>query len=235
MSPRLIIISVLLFVAFSCKKETLTKTIALDAFHEITFNDAFEVELVQGVQNEITLIGDEKVIDELEYSVNDSILSLDKKSKWLWLNPDKNKIKVRITFVNLKKINAVESCNIYNKDTLHLQSLGIFFAGKMNEANLNLVCSGFYYWNNHPCGGKLTLSGNCDYIQLWNTALLQIEASEFHCQNGLIHNNAKADIHAWVEHDVECSIKGKGNIIFKTKPNFINLIDKSGDGEILFD
>lgn len=208
-----------IFLLLSCKKESLTKSIALNDFNQITFNSHFEVILIQGNEHKVEFVGYEKAIEQIEYKITDSTLTLENTSNFLWANPDKNKIKVFITFKSLKKVNANESCEITNQGTLSGDELGVFFASKLNEAKLNLAYNTFYYYNNHPCGGKLTLEGTCGFLKIWNYALMQVDASALISDHVLIENHSKGDCSVNTSKLIEYSVFGEGNIYCYGNPS----------------
>lgn len=209
---KLALYVILFATLFSCKKEELSQSQSLTYFNEINFESYFDVELIQGNETKIEYIGSEKAVTNLSISVEDSVLTLKNTSKSLWLNPDKNKMKIKITFQDLKQLNAYETCNIYSKDTLSGDELGLIFASKLNNANLKLNYNTFFYYNNHPCGGKLTLSGNCGYLKLWNYALMQVDASQLNSNLVTVENYSKGDCKVKTTNWIEYAIYGEGNI-----------------------
>ena len=219
----------------SCEKnaEVITKTDYLDVFHTITLDSYFDIVLIQGNEHSIKLVGNEKTIDEIEYTIEDSVLTLKNKSNNRWLSPKKNKFKLYLTFEQLKKINAIETCQIQCQDTIQGNELGIFFASKMNEANLKLNYSTIFYYNNHPCGGKLILSGNCSFLKIWNYALMQVDASELYSGHVLIENYSKGDCTIRVSNLLEYSIFGEGNIISYGNPNMIVSYTEQSIGKLI--
>lgn len=200
-------------------------------FDKILFESYFDVELIQGSENKIELIGAKKAVEHVKISLSDSILTLKNNSKSLWLNPDKNKLKVKITFQNLKLIRASQTCTIYSKDTIYGDELGVIFSSKLNNANLNINYTTFYYYNDHPCGGKLTLKGNCDYLKIWNFALMQVDASELNSSFVTIENYSKGDCRVKTNNWIEYGIFGEGNIFCYGNPISIKVNNDGANGK----
>lgn len=225
----------LLGMLTSCQKnkEISTETAFLSAFHTINFESYFDVILIQGNTHTIEIEGNEKVIKAIEYVVEDSVLTLKNKSNSMWLSPQKNKFKVYLTFGELKKINVIETCHIQSQGTIQGDELGVFFAGKLNEATLDVNYSTVYYYNNHPCGGKLTLSGSCSFLKIWNYALMQVEASELYSNHVLIENYSKGDCSVRVSDLLEYSIFGEGNIIAYGNPNSLVSYTEESIGQLI--
>jgi hypothetical protein len=227
-----LVLYILFFAAlFSCQKEELSQSQALGYFDKINFESYFDVELIQGNETKIVYIGSEKAVKNLSITVEDSVLTLKNTSNWLWLNPDKNKMKLKITFQDLKQLNVYESCEIFSKDTLTGDELGVIFASKLNNANLKLNYNTFFYYNNHPCGGKLTLSGSCNYLKIWNYALMQVDASELNSHLVTIDNYSKGDCKVKTPNWIEYAIYGEGNIYCYGNPTQVVAKNSSTKGK----
>ncbi len=101
---------------------------------------------------------------------------------------------------------------------------------KANQANLELACNSFYYWNNFPTGGKLTLTGAVDILTLWNTAIMSVDAKELTARSALVDNSSKENCEITVLEKLEYSISGVGDIHLYGSPREIieNEISSSG-------
>ena len=106
-------------------------------------------------------------------------------------------------------------------------------ASKLNEAVLQLNCTTFYYWNNHPCGGKLTLSGTVQNLRIWNFALMSVEAKDLTAYDALVENSSQGDCEVTVTGKLEYSIKNSGNIYLHGHPPQIVLKEKTSTGELI--
>ncbi|MES2589169.1 MAG: DUF2807 domain-containing protein [Bacteroidota bacterium] len=232
-----IYLCILLFLIFSCKKEssTLSELTSTEYFNEISLNSYFEVVLIQRNEHAIQLEGKEKRFDKIDFEVKDSVLTIKNSSKGVWLNPDKNKIKLYITFKDLKKINLNESCEVSNLGTLSGNELGIVCASKLNEAKLNLNYSTVYYWNNFPCGGKIELSGNCSFLKIWNFALMQIDAKNLLTEHVLVENSSKGDCSVYTNELIEYSIFGEGNVKVFGNPTTIIKKEVTSNGKLILE
>lgn len=148
----------------------------------------------------------------------DSTLHFKNEYKGAFLHPKKNDVKIYVTVKDLKLIHADETCKIFSTNTLSGSDLGIIFAGKLNEASLDLNYQSVYYWNNFPCGGKLQLSGSCNELKIWNYALMSVDAQELISQNVFIENSSKGDCSVHAVQGIEYSIFGEGNILLTGQP-----------------
>jgi hypothetical protein len=232
------IIVLLLFgiILNSCakKNELIQQEIMLEYFDQITFERYFEVVLIQGDEQKIIVESNRKQAQKLNYTIIDSVLTIDSKARNTWINPDKNKVKLTIYFKNLKKLNVDESCEISSLGTISGEELGIIFASKLNEASLDLNYNTIYYWNNFPCGGKLNLTGNCQELKIWNYALMSVNAENLISKNAFINNSSKGDCTLNVSDFLEYEIHGEGNIRIIGVPSFIKKIEEKGLGKLIY-
>jgi hypothetical protein len=168
-----------------------SKEIVLDDFDTLTLKSVFEVYLIQGTENKIKLEGAENILKKVEIDNNNKTLKLLNTNKVSWLQPSNNKIKVYLTVKNIRRINANETCNIQSLNTITGNEIGMVLTSKYNQANLDLDCTTFYYWNNFPCGGNVKLSGKTKELKILNVALMAIDARDLEAEYVLITNTSK--------------------------------------------
>ena len=223
---------VLIVFFWSCSKpEALeSKFVKLEAFDKIAFNNPFDIYLTEDTCYSLEIIADGDRIKNIDYSLVDSVLTLTNRTKFKWLKPTKNKIEIYIHSKPLKKVWLNETCHLHTLNPITSESFGLILKSKMNEATLDLDCRGFYYWNNFPCGGKLTLKGKAHHIKLWNYAILTIDAQELTTQEALVENNSQGDCTVNVSEELVYSITNSGNINLYGNPNRVikNEISSSG-------
>lgn len=222
MKQQLILLCILnLFI--SCKKEIVDSNRVIDIlpFEQIELNDAFELLVTEGDHYSIEIIGDEKIIDYIDADVINKTLFIEDTRGIKWLSPRKNKIKIHVTSLPLKTITASDGCNIKTLNAITSLEFGLILKGKSNEANLELDCKKFFYWNNFPSGGKVTLSGKTEMLKIWNFAIMSVDAKDLTAQNAIIENNSQGDCEVRVLNKLEYSINEKGNIHLYGKPSEI--------------
>jgi hypothetical protein len=205
---------------------------SLEEFDTVTFNSSFEVFLIQGSENSIKIEGAERIIDEIDFTITNNILTIKNSFKHGWLHPSKNKVKVYLTVNQISRINANETCNIKSVNTLVGTEIGLVFTGKLNEAALDLNCNTFYYWNNFPCSGKVTLSGNTNELKIWNVALMAIDAQNLVSNYVLVDNASKGDCKFTCIQTLDYSISGEGNIYVSGNPSTIIKTAESSTGKL---
>lgn len=223
----------LLPLYYSCKNDPSVEEIEynnLPPFDEIILKGVFHVYLRQDTLFSIKIKGNKDFIDGVRFISDSGKLTFYNDSRWMWLRPENNDVELYITADQPKKISAFETCLIETVNPVITHEFGLELGYKYNEANLELNCHTFYYWNDFPCGGKLTLTGNTKELKLWNFALMAVDASGLTTDYALIDNYSQGDCRAFVRDVLEYSIHGEGNIYLYGNPDSIveNGISDSG-------
>lgn len=211
---KLLFITTLLLI-LSCSKdeETLHLYHHTEAFHTLQLNDAFEVEIIEQADYGIEIIGSESFVEKTVFSVQDCTLSIRNDKKYKWTDPGGNTIKIVVKGMGLKAVHANESCQIKSLNPITTREFGIILKSKTNTADILVDNQIFYYWNNFPCGGKLTIRGKTNELKLWNYAIMSVDASALQAKIGYIENASKGDCTVNLSERLDYKIEGEGNII----------------------
>lgn len=223
-----------LSLLLSCSKRTAMKTfdVSLDAdFTELFFDSHFEVILTQATENQLTVECTEHTFSKLTFTLENNTLRIKNRAKFAWGRPKKNDVKLYLSVKNLSKIYANETCKISTNGPLISDDLGLIFASKLNEADLELDCKTFYYWNNFPCGGKLSLRGKVDFLKVWNFALMQVDATNCLAKQVLVENSSKGDCSFRAIEQIDYSIHGEGNVNCYGQPAKVIATKLDGKGQ----
>ena len=223
----------LIFVRCTKEKPTETVKISLSEFDTLTLNNVFDVYLIQGDSNFVTIEGNPKIIEKVRAEVTNNTLNFYNDFGGKWLYPSNNRIKLTITTNGLTRINAGETSNIQTLNTLTGNEIGIVMTSKLNQATLDINCNSFYFWNNFPCGGKLTLRGSVHELKIWAVALMAVDAQGLSADIATLENKSKGDISATVTQFLHYRIGGTGNIHLWGNPAQIVDTGSDGDGKII--
>jgi len=218
----------------SCQKDDeVVKEFELDRFKKIEFNHSFTVVFHTSSDFRIVATGSERFIEEMKItSAGDSVL-LGNDQSAAWLRPESNKIRLDVYCDSLFQINATESCDLRSADTLRSENLLVIVGSKLNIADLKVNCGTFGYYNVFPCSGVMTFSGKTDQLNIWNEALMEVEASSLSANRCFVQNNSAADCRVRVRDELQYSILNRGNIVLNGPCDLIEAIDQSGEGELL--
>lgn len=237
-SGKLILLGIntlILSFMMGCKKDPDARVIKQEitaAFKEIVLNDAFDLIIYQDSVFSIEIDAHEDFIENIEYTIADSILSIQNNSGKRWRNPETNKVSITIHCDKPRLIRANESCFIKTGNPIVSNEFGLVVYGKLNQADLELGGNVFYFWNNHPCGGKLKLRGKTDQLKLWSFAIMQVDASLCESRYGLVENFSKGDCEVHVTEKLDYSLQGEGNIRLKGNPA-LQLLKQTSTGSLI--
>lgn len=219
----------------SCKKENMhaSRLLHTEAFDKIEFNNPFDVFLTEGNAFSVEIVGAENTIENVSCSIENGVLSINNHTKFSWLSPKDNKIEIYIHSKALKEISANQTCNIRTQNAITSDNFGIILKSKANEANLELNCKNFYYWNNFPTGGKLVLSGMADKVSIWNYAIMSVDAKNLVSKMADVENSSNGDCEIQVLNSLKYSIKGFGNIHLYGNPAELIEMEHASSGKLI--
>lgn len=205
---------VILLLAASCSKkdDLINITQNLESFDTITINHTFNIYLIEDSVFEIEITAYEQHFNNIDFNIKNNCLVINDNTPLKFTSPTKNKVDIYIKSKPLSRINVNKTCNITTINPITSKHFGLVLASKSNQANLKLNCKNFYYWNNFPCGGKLTLSGECYSLKIWNCGLMVVDAEKLRSYNSLIENNSKGYCSTTTTNKLEYSISNVGNI-----------------------
>lgn len=207
----------------------------LSSFDIIEFNSVFEVYLTTDSIFSIKIEGHENTVKNISFNVEDSVLRVRNNARLKWLTPEDNRVKLYISSNHLREIRVKEMCYIETINTLVTDNLNLIIhpTPKLSEINMKLDCKQFFYWNNHQCGGKLTLSGKSNNLLIYSFALMSVDARALDTDYALVENNSKGDCEVMVRDKIEYSIRGTGNIYLYGAPKEIVLMEKMSTGKLI--
>lgn len=216
----------------SCSKkfDEVTVSYAFDTIDTLSLSSTFRVTLIQDTVDAIKITGSKYYVDKTTFTYTNGHLLVETKTKNKWAHPRKNKINLEVHLSSIKRINAYETCTIDCLNTLQGDVIGYTCSSKLNSASLRVNCTKFYFWNNFPCGGKLNIEGTANELNLWNYALMAVDARNLVSEIASLENHSKGDINASIHNSVNYSIYGSGNIILHQQPLQVIVGEQSGTG-----
>lgn len=230
----LLISTSLLYMSTSCSKDfkIVESYQSFTKIDTLSLSSVYTVELIQDTINAVEISGSAYYVTRTKMNLTNGHLEIKTLASNKWLHPRKNKVTLKIHLSKIKRINAYETCSITCINTLQSDTIGYTCSSKLNSAELNINCNTFYMWNNFPCGGKLTLTGNCNELKIWSYALLAVDASACTTQNAQLENHSKGTISAKVTNQVKYAIYGSGNIVLHQQPIELIPVNQSGTGSL---
>ncbi len=231
--------AILLMLLISCEKgfngdDVITKEQDLPVFKEIELHSVFNVYLIQDTFYSIKITGNEDFVEQTDIAIVGDVLRLENMYSMKWLRPRDNKVSLYITADCPRKISAVQTCYIETVNPIISDEFGLIFMSKLNQAQLELDCKTFYYWNNFPCGGRLALTGTVNRLKVLSCALMSVDASNLYAENAVVENDSRGICRVRVLNRLEYSIHGEGDIYLYGIPNEVIAGEITSSGKLVY-
>lgn len=243
---RIYIFIIIVISLFSCQKASdcfsssgkeIVVEQALANFDSLYVNDVFDIELIQDTINKICIKGKEAFVNSTYFNIENNTLILNNSHKCKFAKPKNNSVLINLHVKRISFIRLNASSKVFSNNTLfNYESIGLVATSKYNEADLNVNCDVFYYWNNHLNGGRINIKGQADIIKLWNVSLASVDASNLYVRKALVENSSKGYCKVNVSEILNCKIKGTGNVYCIGNPGEVNYVDSASiGGRLIFD
>jgi hypothetical protein len=229
---------ILLIVFCSCENNDLKPTTRLESFSHfeaIELNDVFDVYLEQSPTYSVEISGLGDTPDQISFAIKNDTLSITNLASNKWLHPETNRIKLLIRADNLREVTAHATCYFETVNPITSDNFRLIMGSevKLMEGRLELAGDYFLYWNNHLCGGKLTLTGSVSMLDITTFSTNSVDARNLVANQAYVQNNSKGNCEVFVKNRLEYSIRGTGNIYVYGNPPEILLGEKTASGKLI--
>ena len=203
---------------------TISRTTA--AYDEITVTGSFNVELVSGKEGNISIYGDENIINHIITEVEGSTLKIHfEKNKSYSYN---SKLIITVPFEEISTVSLTGSGSIQTKDTINAEKFEINLAGsgdgnfEVNSTNLKIALAG---------SGDLKVAGTAKDLEAKITGSGDLDCSKIEAENAEVAVAGSGDLKVNCIKKLTASVAGSGDIHYKNKPE---TLDKKivGSGDI---
>ncbi len=223
----------MLLMACSKNNPKITRIVDLKDFHEVQINSPFEVYLQEDSTFFVEVVGHQKTVDAVKLDLSDGVLKISNELKGQFLKPNTNKATIIIHSKPLRLIQANETCHLSTVNPITSKDFGLIMKSKGNFGELELDSKVFYFWNNYPCGGKLTLKGQTEQLKIWSCAIISVDAQNLQTKYALVDNVSKGSCKVKVLEALEYNIRGEGNIEVYGNPPVVVKNGHSGEGQFI--
>lgn len=218
---------------FSSGGDIVEKEIKLDFFHSLKTRDVFKIHLKQDTINKITVKTGEKLINEIKFTITDSILILENESSFRWSRSYDNLPEIYLSVKNLSKILIEEPSYITSQNPIKSKRLEINYLTDLAEVDLELDCKNFFFWNVGTNYGKLRLRGNIEKCAIWNYSYANVFTKELNAKRMNVKNHSSGECHVKAVEKLEVSIFGSGNVYCYSKPTETKIEEISSTGKFI--
>ena len=196
-------------------------------YDEIVTGGPFSVELLSNKEGQITLEGDENLLNLIKVEVENNKLKI-YTEKGTWFDSRGEKITIKIPIEKLSRIDFGGSGNLITKDKIASENLEVHLSGSGNvdlqteTTTLKAVLSG---------SGELQLKGTTTNFEAKLSGSGGITSKKLLSQNAVALLSGSGRIELNCSASLDAKVSGSGNINYSGNPN--NVVKKvSGSGEI---
>ncbi len=193
-------------------------------YEKISVSGSFDVKLVSGKEGNISIKGDENLLEFIKTEVNNNTLSVYfEKGKSIQYDYNSS-IEITIPFETINQVTFSGSGNLTNTDSINSENLDITMSGSGNvkfetsTTNLKITKSG---------SGNLNAKGKTTNIEILSSGSGNANLSDLTSQNAVATQSGSGSIKVNCSKSLEAKTVGSGNIQYKGTPE---KVDKSSTG-----
>jgi len=185
-----------------------TREVAVSSFNELKANGVYELKISQGAKESVKIEADENLQDLFQVKNEGNRLVIEMKKLENKNLKSKNKMRVYVTFKNLKELDLQMVGNVASEDRLSFEDLEL---NNKSVGNVTLKLKANKLDVNNQSVGNLTLSGEAQNAVLVHKSVGSLEASDFVVQTMDIDNSGigTAEVNATKELKVKDNMLGK--------------------------
>ena len=205
---------------------SITRTTA--EYEKISVSGSFDVKLVAGKEGEITIKGDENLLEFIKTEVNNNTLSVAfEKGKSIQYDYNSS-IEITIPFEAINQLTFSGSGNLSTTATLNSENLDVLVSGSGNvkfesaTTNLKITKSG---------SGNLNSKGKTTNLEIISSGSGNANLSDLLSLNAVATQSGSGNIKLNCTSSLKATTVGSGNINYKGKPEKINK-NSTGSGSI---
>ncbi|MEI9944219.1 MAG: head GIN domain-containing protein [Chitinophagaceae bacterium] len=199
----------------------ITKNVAVSSFNELNVSGVFSVLLIQGNAETVKIEADDNLQEFFEVKNDGSKLNITMK-KDLNFN-SKKKMKVYVTFKNLKSMDLKTVGDVSSEENLKFDDIKI---NNKSVGSVDLKMTAHNLDVDNKSVGNVKLNGKAESVVIRNKGVGSVQAADFIVQNMDIENSGvgNADVNAEKELKVKDSFLGKVNNKGKATVRTINKV-----------
>ncbi|MFM2265748.1 MAG: hypothetical protein RLZ77_1168 [Bacteroidota bacterium] len=231
----LLLISLSIGVAYSQKNKTITEnekittiTRTTSAYEDIEISGSFDVKLISGQEGNLTIKGDENVLEYIITEVKNGRLAVYfDKNKSIRYNYNSS-IEITIPVEEIKQLDISGSGNFKNNDLIKTENLFLKINGSGNVTfnaetkNLKIAKSG---------SGNLDGKGTSNNIEINSAGSGNVNLSDLKSENAVVSLSGSGNIKVNCSINLNAQTIGSGNIRYSGNPTNTKL-KTEGSGRI---
>jgi hypothetical protein len=185
-------------------------TLQLGSFSKIGLNGGYEVELVQGNEESITIVSEKEMLNKVKAEISNGLLEISTKKEFLI-----HKIKLVIKFKNIEEIKIDGGMSLKSKQTVQVESLALKVNG---GADIKLGIIGKSLKLDLAGGTNAEIKGNVANLEILLGGAGNISADLLEAENVKVEIDGAGYAKVWATKSIDAQLAGVGVIEYKGNP-----------------
>ena len=206
---------------------TITQTRQTANYDKVSVSGSFDVQLVRGEEGEITLKGEENLLEHIEVYVKNNVLILKVKDN-INLSSSWNKtITIEVPVIEITGVKLSGSGDISTQTTLKSTD---FNAAVSGSGDISLAIEATNLYVQISGSGDINLSGSADDLTVKVSGSGDVNAYDVAAQDATVTVSGSADVTLTVKGTLNAKVSGSGDIQYKGNPKkVVSKVSGSGD------
>jgi len=239
---RLLIISVIIIISVSCRKENrwdcfkgagdiVTEERYTEEFTVLEIYDIFNIYITSDTVHKVILEGGKNLLSSVTTDISGNRLVIHNNNKCNWVRDYNKIVNLYISVASLKEIYMYGGSSVNTLDQLNTDTLEINVWSAVSFFDLDLNCDASFF-KVHAGTGTFRLRGNTDFSYIWSHGTGHLFADSFYSSETMIYNISTGDCHVNASDKLIVFITSTGNIYYTGDPE-IEIREISSTGELI--
>jgi len=192
----------------------------------ISASGFYDVELIDGAEEKITLTGEDNILNYIETEVKGGTLVIKSKDNKNLIPSQGKSVSIVIPVDEIDKIRLSGSGNFIGKKTLKTNDLDLQVSGAKN-IDLSIEATDISVATSGSC--NIQLNGDCEELRIRSSGSSNVKAYELDVDEANLELSGSSDVELTVNESLVSRVSGSGNIRYRGNPEKVrNQISGSG-------
>tara|TARA_B110000977_G_C11090786_1_gene496795 strand:+ start:2974 stop:3696 length:723 start_codon:yes stop_codon:yes gene_type:complete len=206
---------------------TITQTRQTPDYDKVSVAGSFNVQLVRGEEGEITLKGEENLLEYIEVSVKNNVLVLKVKDNINLTSSWNKSITIEVPVTEIAGVKLSGSGDISAKTTLNAIDFNAVVSG---SGDISLAIEAINLYVQVSGSGDIDLSGSAQDLTVKVSGSGDVNAYEIAAENATVSVSGSADVKVTVKGTLNAKVSGSGDVQYKGNPKKVaSKVSGSGD------
>jgi hypothetical protein len=192
---------------------------ASNSFNQVKFTGGYNIELIQGETESLTLMKKKESASDVKYWVEDSVLYV--RNDTQGIRPEETHIKLK--FKDLKQIHIEGGATLKSREPLQFDTLSIKLEG---GANLRLQLNVNHLYTYAAGGVNMELTGTANRFEAITEGAGNIDADHLETKHVICRVSGVGNASVYATEVLDATVEGVGKIGYRGNP----VINKKVDG-----